>query len=200
MIRNLIAAIILFISFNSSAQNTQESIIFNIIHKNKVIGSLKAEKIVKDSCTNYKSITHINTRIIKKIQVIHEYEVTFKNQQLTKAKVNISVNNKQQAKTVTSWEQNTYQVFKNEKYQKSISQSITYATIQLYFEEPKNVSNCYSEQNGDNNSIIDMGNHVYKKINTKNNENQYYYENGQLTKATIDGGLINFEIVRQTSS
>jgi len=199
MIRNLIAAIILFISFNSSAQNTQESIIFNIIHKNKVIGSLKAEKIVKDSCTNYKSITHINTRIIKKIQVIHEYEVTFKNQQLTKAKVNISVNNKQQAKTVTAWEQNTYQVFKNEKYQKSISQSITYATIQLYFEEPKNVSNCYSEQNGDNNSIIDMGNHVYKKINTKNNENQYYYENGQLTKATIDGGLINFEIVRQTS-
>jgi len=200
MIRNLIAAIILFISFNSSAQNTQESIIFNIIHKNKVIGSLKAEKIVKDSCTNYKSITHINTRIIKKIQVIHEYEVTFKNQQLTKAKVNISVNNKQQAKTVTAWEQNTYQVFKNEKYQKSISQSITYATIQLYFEEPKNVSNCYSEQNGDNNSIIDMGNHVYKKINTKNNENQYYYEKGQLTKATIDGGLINFEIVRQTSS
>ena len=199
MIRNLIAAIILFISFNSSAQNTQESIIFNIIHKNKVIGSLKAEKIVKDSCTNYKSITHINTRIIKKIQVIHEYEVTFKNQQLTKAKVNISVNNKQQAKTVTAWKQNTYQVFKNEKYQKSISQSITYATIQLYFEEPKNVSNCYSEQNGDNNSIIDMGNHVYKKINTKNNENQYYYENGQLTKATIDGGLINFEIVRQTA-
>lgn len=199
MIRNLIAAIVLFISFNSSAQNTQESIIFNIIHKNKVIGSLKAEKIIKDSSTNYKSITHINTRIIKKIQVIHEYEVTFKNQQLTKAKVNISVNNKQQAKTVTAWEQNTYQVFKNEKYQKSISQSITYATIQLYFEEPKNVSNCYSEQNGDNNSIIDMGNHVYKKINTKNNENQYYYENGQLTKATIDGGLINFEIVRQTS-
>ena len=199
MIRNFIATIVLFISLNSSAQNTQESITFNIIHKNKVIGSLEATKTIKDTTTYYKSSTNINTRIIKNIHVNHKYNVVFNQGLLSSADVNIIINDKQNAKTITTRKNKNYQIIKNGKHETPIKTSINYATVQLYFEEPTHVSQCYSEQNGDFNSIIAIGNHTYKKVNAKNNENLYYYNKGELTKAIIDGGLITFEFIRKSN-
>tara|TARA_R110002124_G_scaffold227889_2_gene393268 strand:- start:19141 stop:19278 length:138 start_codon:yes stop_codon:yes gene_type:complete len=40
-----------------------------------------------------------------------------------------------------------------------------------------------------------MGNHAYKKVNSKGNENVYYYQKGALKRALIDGGLVKFEII-----
>ena len=200
MIRNLIAAItLILISLNSSAQTVQENITFNIIHKNKVVGQLTATKTIKDTTTYYNSSTNINTRIIKNIHVNHEYNVVFNKGVLSSANVNIRVNDKQNAKTITTRKNNSYQIIKNGKYETPINTPINYATVQLYFEEPIHVSQCYSEQNGDFNSIIAIGNHTYKKVNAKNNENLYYYNKGELTKAVIDGGLITFQFIRKSN-
>ncbi|MGR7813778.1 DUF6134 family protein [Lacinutrix undariae] len=197
MIRYLIG-IFFFISLTSNAQTPQE-ITFHIIHNNKIIGDLTATKTIKDTTTYYNSSTNINTRIIKNIHVNHEYNVVFNKGVLSSANVNIRVNDKQNAKTITTRKNNSYQIIKNGKYETPINTSINYATVQLYFEEPIHVSQCYSEQNGDFNSIIAIGNHTYKKVNAKNNENLYYYNKGELTKAVIDGGLITFQFIRKSN-
>jgi hypothetical protein len=180
------------------SNTNQQTIVFNVVRNGKNIGSLKATKTVTDSKTYYSSATIIKARIIKQISVNYKYDVTFNNKVLKQAKVNITVNDKSHAKTTTEWEDNSYQIVKNGKHEAIISNEISYSTIQLYFKEPKNISTCYSEQNGTLNTIIAMGNHVYKKVNSKNNENLYYYKNGMLTKATIDGGLIQFEIIQKS--
>ena len=198
MIKNLVV-IIFFITLGSDSNTFEEKIIFDVIRNEKVIGNLKATKTIKDSKTYYKSSTSIKARIIKEIRVNYKYNVTFDSESLQQSNVNITVNEKSHAKTSTEWDNNTYQVVKNGKDEATITNAISYATVQLYFEEPKNITTCYSEQNGNFNTIIAMGNHVYKKVNASNNENLYYYKNGLLTKATIDGGLIQFEIIRKSN-
>ncbi|WP_232735147.1 DUF6134 family protein [Olleya sp. Bg11-27] len=198
MIKNLVV-IIFFITLGSDSNTFEEKIIFDVIRNEKVIGNLKATKTIKDSKTYYKSSTSIKARIIKEIRVNYKYDVTFDSESLQQSNVNITVNEKSHAKTSTEWDNNTYQVVKNGKDEATITNAISYSTVQLYFEEPKNITTCYSEQNGSFNTIIAMGNHVYKKVNASNNENLYYYKNGLLTKATIDGGLIQFEIIRKSN-
>ena len=194
MIRNLIF-ILVFISLGSVSKPTDESLYFNVVHKGKVIGSLNATKTLKDSITYYQSSTTIETRIIKEIRVNYKYDVAFKKNMLESSKVDITLNEKPHAKTRTLWKDSDYQVIKNDEDKETLTDSINYSTVQLYFKEPKNIDKCYSEQNGSFNTIIALGNHAYKKINSKGRENIYYYKKGLLRKAKIDGGLITFEIV-----
>ncbi|TDT45310.1 hypothetical protein CLV90_2396 [Maribacter spongiicola] len=170
---------------------------FDIIHKDNVIGSLKASKSIKDSKVHYQSVTTINTRVIKEIDVNYLYNVTYENDKLKRANVLIDVNDKPYADILTNWEIDYYQISKNDKNELVIEEDINYATILLYFDEPINVNRCYSEQDGSFNIIIPLGNHTYKKINSKNHENIYHYKNGFLENAEINGGLIKFGIIAQ---
>jgi hypothetical protein len=72
--------------------------------------------------------------------------------------------------------------------------SLKYANIQLLFLEPVGITQVFSEQEGEWHELVPEGSHSYHKINSKGRENCYYYENGQLKLAEIDGGLIRFSI------
>ena len=195
MIWNLILINFLICQWSYSDTSDQHMYFDVILHNNKVIGSLKATRTTKDSITYYHSSTIIKTRLIKDIRVNYKYDVTFNNTLLEKADVHITVNEKPHAETYTQRTSTYYQIVKNDDKKKTLKDSISYATIQLYFKEPVNVDNCYSEQDGSFNTIAALGNHSYQKINSKGKVNTYYYKNGALKKATIDGGLIKFEII-----
>jgi len=183
-------------SFGSSLKSSEEKLYFDIVLRNeKVIGSLKATKSVDNEATHYYSFTKIKTRIIKEIQVNYKYDVIFQNAVLKEADVAITVNEEPHANTNTTRENDYYLVATNDDDKKNINESISYTTIQLYFKEPINISRCYSEQDGSFNTIIPLGNHSYKKVNSKGRENIYNYKNGILKSATIDGGLIKFKII-----
>lgn len=185
-----------FIAFQLAVpKSANTSLYFNIVLDDKIIGSLICTQNSEDSKTYYQSSTTIKTRIIEDISVNHNYDVTFVENILQKADVNITINKKSHAKTVTQWENNRYKIIKNNKNLSVLKDSIKDATILLYFKEPIGVDRCYSEQDGSFNTIISLGNHMYKKINSKGKENVYYYKNSALQKAIIDGGLVDFEII-----
>lgn len=171
------------------------SLYFDIVHKNNVVGSLKATKTIDGPMVYYQSLTSIETRIIKEIEVDYMYDVTFENEILEMATVNISLNDRTHAKTRTERKEAHYQIVKNGETETALKDTIGYATILLYFEEPVNISRCYSEQAGKFNTIVSLGDHSYKKINSTGKENRYYYKEGVLEKAVIDGGLVQFEII-----
>jgi len=183
--------------FPSNASDTfEETYYFDVVWNNdKVIGSLKASRTAIDSRTYYQSATTINTRIITNIRVNYKYDVVFNNKHLEMADVNITVNKKSHAQTNTQWTGTNYHIVKNDKKYDDFKKFITYSTIQLYFEEPLDVKSCYSEQEGDFDTIIALGNHTYNKVNAKGHKNIYFYKAGRLEKATIDGGIIKFNIV-----
>lgn len=192
--RNLIV-ISLFVVFGNFNNTSNRSLNFDVVHKGNVIGSLNATKTLKDAMIYYESSTTIETRIIKEIRVNYKYNVAFENNMLESSNVDITINEKPHAKTHTLWNDTDYQVVKNDEDEKILTDSINYATVQLYFKEPKHIKKCYSEQDGSFNTITALGNHSYKKTNSEGRENIYFYKKGILQKATIDGGLIKFEII-----
>ncbi|WP_111707694.1 DUF6134 family protein [Lutibacter citreus] len=199
MIWNLIFINILICSWSYS-NTSEENIYFDVVHNTKVIGSLKATKIIKNSQTIYKSSTTIKTRIIKDICVNYKYNVIFKDAFLETSNVHITINDKSHTKTLTEWKDAKYQIIKNEKKRKTFKDSISYSTVQLYFNEPINIKSCYSEQDGSFNTIVAMGNYTYKKVNSKGKENMYFYKKGILKKAIIDGGAIKFKIIARNTN
>lgn len=188
--------ILLFLTgFSGNLSSFDTTLYFDIIHNDKIIGNLKATQTNKNYKTHYHSSTTIRTKIIKDIKVNYKYDVTFEDEILKKADVDISLNDRPHAETHTKWKDAEYHISKNGKKEAALNDSIAYATILLFFEEPVNVDRCYSEQNGSFNSIVALGNHSYKKINSKGRENTYYYKRGVLQSAVIDGGMVHFQMI-----
>ncbi|WP_452228055.1 DUF6134 family protein [Lacinutrix sp. MEBiC02404] len=168
---------------------------FDIVLKDKVVGQLQATKSFKDAKAHYQSSTNITTRFIKDITVNYKYNVIFNANNLEKADVHITVNNKPHAETKTQWLDDHYLIQQNEDKTIVFNKTIKYSTILMYFVEPENISFCFSEEDGSINTIIPLGNHTYKKVNAKGKENIYYYKNGKLMKVEVDGGLISFQMI-----
>ena len=194
MARYLLWGTVLFF-LTDHTDNTRSDLYFDVVLKNKVVGSLMTSQKTVGSKTLYHSTTNIQTRLIVDVEVDYNYSVTFIKDQLDEANVEITINDKPHSKTHTLRNKDEYQITKDNGNLIVLDDAIDYSTILLYFKEPIQVQQCYSEQDGSMNHIIDLGNHIYKKINAKNKENLYYYENGVLKKATIDGGIIQLEIL-----
>ncbi len=196
--RYYIFLIFMLVSSSSISATQLENRYFDIIHNDKVIGSLKAEKTTDDSKTLYESTTNITAMIIWETQINYSYKVLFESGLLQTSDVDIFVNDKPRAQTYTRKQDSLYIVSRDNKRPQFYKEPINYTTIQLYFEEPTVITSCYSEQDGSINKLVTLGNHSYKKVNAKGRENLYFYKDGRLIKASIDGGIIQFELVATT--
>ncbi|MGS0527081.1 DUF6134 family protein [Zobellia nedashkovskayae] len=192
MFKHLIWLIFLM-GFSSDSTFLATTLHYDIIMKDKIIGSLDTHQKTKGNVTTYQSFTSIKTKLLTTIEVDYKYDVTFSKVMLKKAKVSIVVNSRENAETSTLWKNTQYQIIKNKK-ESTLQDSIQYTTVLMYFKEPKNIKKCYSEQDGTMNTIVSLGNHKYKKINANGKENMYFYKNGILHEADIDGGLVSFAI------
>lgn len=192
---NLSLFIIILTSF-ISADPVAETYLYDIIRHRKVIGELKAEKTIKNDLITYESFTRINARVIKKIEVVYEFEVKMKGDILLEADAKIEVNGKVHNHTTTKLNRDRYKVDgKKRKIRKTFTDAISYPGILFVFEEPVDRSRSYSEEEGDFHFLESMGNHSYRKVNQKGRSNFYHYRNGKLRRAEIDAGFVRFEIV-----
>ncbi|AFM04093.1 hypothetical protein Fleli_1683 [Bernardetia litoralis DSM 6794] len=182
--------------FNFS-EPSEKKISYDIIWKEKSVGTLYATQKNINSKTYYHSSTNIQIKFIKTFDINYEYDVIFDNQILQTANVDINYNGNQHAQTNTKLKNNEYQVIKDDELETTWKETIHYSTISMYFKEPINIKRCYSEQEGDFNTITHLGNHKYKKVNSSGRESFFFYKNGNLDKAVIDGGIVSFEMIRK---
>ena len=180
---------------NYSASKT-ENLKFDIVAFDMVVGQLDVMKVSYGESVFYSSKTKVNVDVIKEFEVLFDFNVNFTDKKMQNSSIKASVNGDVYANTETKKQSDDlYYVFKEGKKNKELDDQIEFATVQLYFEEPKNITKCYAEQQGSFNTITPLGDHSYKMKNEKGRENKYYYENGKLKKAVIDSGLKEFEIV-----
>lgn len=188
-------ACILFFSFIACSILYGQQYEFNIIHKGKNIGTLYAKKETLNNKIIYSNRTEIDTRIITKIEVDYNYKVVFEDGSLSHAFVLIMFNGREKTNTYTDKNNSGYTFYKNDDEKAKIFSEITYATVNLMFEEPENVNKVYAEEYGDYHILKKIAAHTYEKINHKGNSSYYKYKNGLLTEAQIDAGMINFKII-----
>lgn len=186
-----------FIIFQVNFVNppSEQKLSFDMIWRGKSVGTLYATQKKADSKTHYQSSTNIQIKFIKTFDINYEYDVLFDNDVLQSAHVDINYNGNNHAQADTKRKNKEYQVTKDGKLEATFTETVRYSTISMYFEEPVNIGRCYSEQEGDFNTIVHLGNHKYKKTNTSGRESFFYYKNGNLEKAIIDGGIVSFEMI-----
>ena len=170
MARYLLWGTVLFF-LTDHTDNTRTDLYFDVVLKNKVVGSLMTSQKTVGSKTLYHSTTNIQTRLIVDVEVDYNYSVTFIKDQLDEANVEITINDKPHSKTHTLRNKDEYQITKDNGNLIVLDDAIDYSTILLYFKEPIQVQQCYSEQDGSMNHIIDLGNHIYKKNLMKSKSN-----------------------------
>lgn len=188
----LIFLLIFFKLSYSFAQIT--NLKYKVIYKDKEVGTLDAIKRTNDSITFYQNKTEIDTRIITKIRLEYDYEITFENGLLNKAIVQIELNGKSRKNSKTILEKNKYHYYEDEDLSHLISENINYTAAMLMLEEPIGIKNVYSEENGTFHSLKKIKKHIYEKKGEKNRINTYIYENAVLKKAIIDAGIIEFQV------
>ncbi len=74
--------------------------------------------------------------------------------------------------------------------------NIKYSANMLYFIEPEGVKKVFSEKKGYFVDVEKVKPNEYILIDHKmNTKNKYFYKNGKLYKAELDGGIINFDLI-----
>lgn len=167
---------------------------FDIYMKDSMVGTLRAAIDPMGPQTQYSSDTSVKVKVLKKLKVDYEYLVTYEDGYLFESNVDVLVNEKPHAEAYTKWTGTEYRIIKNGKKELSFNDKVPYSTILLFFREPDGIEHCYSEMDGSINTIIPLGGHSYKKVNSKGKENTYSYQDGKLKRASISG-LVAFTIM-----
>jgi len=186
--------LLVIMNFNLTAQ--KETHLFNIIHNDKVIGTLKAVKETTEEGIIYTDHTIISTHIFTKIEVKYSFEAIYSDNEMTKSNVVIMLNGHQRTKTITEREKNVYTFYKDDSKENEIDKIIKYSSIMLLFNEPENISKVYAEDHGAFHDLKKIKDNEYLKVTPDGKKNKYIYENDSLIKAEIHAGMVNFEMVR----
>lgn len=197
---NVWIALLLLARFLFPVPANVEILEFDIDRGRKVIGQLVAKKEVIGDRTIYTSKTEATVSLIMKVHVEYHFEAEFKGDALSRANAEIHVNGKQHVESIIEAEGGKYKFVKNEEHDnevKELDYPITYPAILLLFEEPADVKKSFSEENGEFHQIKKVDDNTYEKINPKGKVNQYHYSDGELEKAHLDAGLVQFTLLRK---
>jgi hypothetical protein len=173
----------------------EESVLFDIVHKDRIVGVLKAVKRSNGASIIYENFTRVNTCIIKRIEMTYETKVVFENGEMVEANVITRVNGKLRACLQTRKTGSRYHFLKNGKMKKVVENPIRFSSIMLLFEEPRDVDYTYSEETGCFFKINPSGKLVYRKMNGRGKISTYSYSAQALQRIAIEGGLFNFEMI-----
>lgn len=189
--------VMLFTTLNPAIGQRTE-IKFNVEFKGKPIGSVIAvreqtgNKIRKD----VKSVTDAKVMSLS-IHVESELEASYENDVLLKGIAYRHANRgAEDIHAEVSRAANTYQVKRNNVTTVLNNPAITFCGVDLYFTEPKNIKNIFSNMYGQFLTMREMSPGKYKVISPDQNASTYFYQNGKLKKIEVDMALGKLMITR----
>ena len=168
---------------------------YKVMYKGEEIGRLKMEKIDSVNTSLLKLNSEIKKRIIILFSVIEKEEALFENGVLLSSFLYRRVNENVKANQRTSYAGNYYFVRKEKSSKDVMIDGIRYNQLSLYFSEPENIKQFYSDNYLCLINIEKINNHVYKIKLPDNNTNYYQYSEGVCTKVILDHKLFKIEFV-----
>lgn len=175
-----------------------ESVTFDILYHDRVIGELTSSHERTGDQEIYRNTTTIRTRVITQIEVQYQSRTVYQGGILQEATVTSLFNGDVYDNVKTQKVGNDYQFFKDGKLKRTLKGPITYSAQQMYFKEPAGITSAYSEEAGTFHTIKADEKAKYSKINSRGRTNFFYYENQFLKKIELDGGLFEVVMIRKT--
>lgn len=146
-------------------------------------GTLVVTKKVQNGLEYYTLESHTKVNyVLGKIKVDHITKSTYKNGQLLNSYVRNEKNDEVEYYSSVDFDGSKYNVT-NEKGKKTVSRNVDYSICLIFFKEPVDKTEVFSERLGEFGKINPKGNHTYEISLSNGDKYTYYYENGQIVKA-----------------
>ncbi len=170
---------------------------YDVIRKEKSLGTLKATLIKEGNRRTYLTNTEIEYSLMMTFDIKYDYKIVFENGILKESFVKVWVRGNEKDDTYTVLKDGKYHYYKDDELELTINESITYTIEQLFYEEPQYRTRIYSETNGDFHEMKKVGASKYIKVNPNGRENVYFYKGGYMERCDVDAGMIEFSIIRK---
>lgn len=155
---------------------------YEVVLSGDKIGELTATRTVKGAFTTYKLESKSEAKVLfttKKNYVL--MDVTYKDGKLISSYCKNEVNDEVDNYASISWDGSKYNIT-NEKGKLTYTTPVTFSVISLYFNEPKGITNLFTERIGAAYPLKDLGSGRYEYKIPNGDKNIYVYQNGELTE------------------
>lgn len=190
--KHLLIVLLILKSIFAIAQN--DTLNYDLSVSGNSIGTLTAVKTVEGNSVTYTANSSAKVHLFGETQISTSLTVEFTNGILQSSHYIIEKNGTLNDESTIILKDGVYNINHNGKTSQ-INSLITYATIMLYFDEPKKVDTVFAELEGINKNIAKLDTSIYQLTDPGNHHtNNYTYEKGVLKEALISHTLFNFKL------
>lgn len=179
MKQTLIVAILSFSMGLSVFAQTKK---YEVELSGKKIGELTVSKAVKGTATTYKLESSSEVKVLfttKKNYVL--MNVIYKDGKLISSNCKNEINGEVDNYANITWDGSKYDVT-NEKGKLTYSTPVTFSVISLYFQEPKGMTELFTERVGEKYPLKYLGDGRYEYKIPNGDKNVYVYKDGELVE------------------
>ena len=181
-------------SFQTPA--TAQSLTYDVVKDGKPIGTIFSKLIRHpDGTEQYLIETDVAFRVITQFALRYLYDVKFKNGTLFWCHTQSLLNGKERDRMTTTQQPSHYLAHDGSSGKQLQQSRIAYTTALLYYREPLQVQQVYSERFGEFCKIIPQGKGKYILEMPDGKQNIYHYENGICTRVDVSHFLADFSFV-----
>jgi hypothetical protein len=188
-----IATVFLLHTPDLAAQNTELK--YSLIMNGSSMGILSISRKCLPDQMQISLESKAKKRFIISFEIYEMHTEVFKNNVMTTASVFRQVNGKTKMNTRMNFT-GTNCVIASEGKTNSISLNpVSWSVLNLYFTEPVNINEVFSDSFQQMLKIDKMENHIYRLQLPDGNTNIFYYANGVCTKEIINHSFYKIELV-----
>ncbi|MEP6845956.1 MAG: DUF6134 family protein [Panacibacter sp.] len=189
----MLAVMMVVVCFKVFAQNL--TLTYKVMQGNKEIGWLKLQR--KDSCSStfITCESEVKKRVLVMFSVQEKQDVLFRNGIMIRSHVYRKVNDDVKVNIYTLNQGTHYVINKTKSSEQLMISGIRDNQVSIYFKEPVNINQMYSDSYQRFLDIKNLGNHSYTINFPGGDTNNYYYTNGICTKVKLNHSLFSAEFV-----
>jgi hypothetical protein len=192
----LLTALIPFFVLGFSSQAQKQNLSYKVMQNKNAIGWIRIQKVETGPVSHIVLDSEIKKRLIFTISVIEKQEASFTNGLMMESFIYRKVNDDVKMDKHTTYTGKFYEVKNLNESERVMISRIQYNLLSLYFKEPVNIKQVYSDTFQQLLNIEYTGNACYKVKLPDGNSNFYYYANGICSRVRLDHTLFSIEFVR----
>ena len=177
---------ILAVIVTKTSHADRKELLYDVFQGSDKIGMLKAVRVNDGLQSNYHIETRISYRILLPIEVLIVVGNSFNNEKMTKAYAKREVNGSVKTNNTIFWNQSLYYMITKDKDTTTWNRPISNCVSALYFKEPMNIEQVFSENYLRNLRIVETDPGTYQVTLPDGHNNYYKYSNGICTEVELE--------------
>ncbi len=147
---------------------------FDAKANDKLVGHIKAQKVVSGEVETYSVESEINVNYVFRVNVTYRVQSVYKQSMLISSSASVYINGHLQNSVTTEWKDDHYEI-NDSGHTTRLYEQIKFSTAQIYFNEPIGQRTLYSESEGIMKTLVKTADEKYKVKGPSKPENNTLY-------------------------